>query len=365
MEAASLRGVAAQIRPRLQAMASTPKGASRRATAQDVANLAGVSRSSVSLVLNGHADGNVSAVKQRLVLEAARQLDYRPNALALSLRSQRTWTVGVLTWRGVAGFPQEILHAGWTGATGAGYLTMLMDTPDGIDPNQEAVRLLLDRQVDGLVVVAPELTAYAVPEELVDTPLLLINCFDPDGRVTSIVPDELGAGATAAQLLVDQGHKRISLLSDRRATAESTDRITGVRRALAAAGLSALELVSPRASSEDGFALVRDALRSAERPTAVVSTRERLALGALLAARADGLDVPNDLSVVSLDDGEGLTTDLVPAIATIQRPDRAMAEEAVSLMGAEIRAAGEHPPRHLSFVCPVFLGGSVAGPSAR
>lgn len=319
----------------------------------------------MSLVLNGHADGNVSAVKQRAVREAARQLDYRPNALALSLRSQRTWTLGVLTWRGIAGFPQEMLHAAWTAANGAGYLTMSMDTPDGIDQDQRAVSLLLDRQVDGLVVVAPELTAYEVPEALAGTQLILINCFDPDGRVTSMVPDELGAGAAAAQILLDRGHTRISLLADSRTTAESTNRIAGVRRALAAAGLTAPELVSPRVSTEDGFALVRDALRSAHPPTAVVSTRERLSLGALLAARAAGLDVPNDLSVVSLDDGEGLATGLVPAIATAERPDRAMAEAAVLVMLEEIRSAGDHPPRQLSFACPVFLGGSVAGPSVQ
>ena len=346
-------------------MASTPRGVSRRATAQDVADLAGVSRSSVSLVLNGHADGNVSAVKQRAVLEAARLLDYRPNTLALSLRSQRTWTFGVLTWRGIAGFPQEMLHTAWTAANGAGYLMVSMDTPDGIDQDHQAVSLLLDRQVDGLVVVAPELTTYEVPEILAGTQLILINCFDPDGRVTSMVPDELGAGAAAAQILLDQGHTRISLLADRRTTAESTNRIAGVRRALAAAGLSAAELVSPRASTEEGFALVRDDLRSAHPPTAVISTRERLALGALLAARAEGLDVPNDLSVVSLDDGEGLTTGLVPAIATVQRPDRAMAVEAVAAMLDEIRSADDRPPRQLSFVCPVLLGGSVARPSAR
>ena len=72
----------------------------RRATAQDVADLAGVSRSTVSLVLNGRADGNISATKQVQVIEAARQLTYRPNAVALSLRSQRSWAIGALTWRG-------------------------------------------------------------------------------------------------------------------------------------------------------------------------------------------------------------------------------------------------------------------------
>lgn len=346
-------------------MASTPRGASRRATAQDVADLAGVSRSSVSLVLNGHADGNVSAAKQRAVLDAARQLDYRPNVLALSLRSQRTWSLGVLTWQGIAGFPQELLSTAWEGATAAGYLSILMDTPDGIDQDQRSIGRLLDRQVDGVVVVAPELTAYEVPEALAGTQLILINCFDPEGRVTSIVPDEVGAGASAAQLLVDRGHTRVAILTDDRSTAGSSSRSVGARRALDAAGVETFELVSPQVSAEHGFSLVRDALRLPDPPTGIVATRERFALGAVLAAGAEGIDVPTDLSVVSLDDGEGLTTDLVPAVATVQRPDRAMAEQAVALMLDEISAAEEHPARQLSFVCPVFLGGSLGEGSAR
>jgi LacI family transcriptional regulator, galactose operon repressor len=241
-------------------MATTPQQGSYRATAQDVADLAGVSRSSVSLVLNGHAKGNVSAAKQQAVLEAASQLSYRPNALALSLRSRRSWILGVLTWSGIAGFPQKMLHAALDTAVGAGYLTMLMDIPDGVDAELRGVTALLDRQVDGIVVVAPELTEYEVPEALAGVQTILINCFDPDSRVTSIVPDELGAAACATQILIDRGHTRISLLADERSTVEANHRVDGARRASADAGLELTELVSPEASAEGGFVLVRAAL---------------------------------------------------------------------------------------------------------
>jgi LacI family transcriptional regulator len=70
----------------------------RKATAQDVADLAGVSRSAVSLVLNGRAKGHIARHKQQAIIEAARRLNYTPNAVALSLRSRRTRTIGVLTW---------------------------------------------------------------------------------------------------------------------------------------------------------------------------------------------------------------------------------------------------------------------------
>ena len=101
-------------------------------------------------------------------------------------------------------------------------------------------------------------------------------------------------------------------------------------------------------------------MRADPRPTAMVCIRERLALGALLAVQDLGLEVPTDLSLISLDDGERLTSDLVPELATVQRPDRAMAEQSVALLLHEINTSGDQDVRQLSFACPASLGASVA-----
>ena len=97
----------------------------RKATSQDVADLAGVSRSAVSLVLNGRAQGHIPRHKQQAIIEAARRLNYTPNAVALSLRSRRTRTIGVLTWPGAGGFSVRMLHATLESATASGYLMIL------------------------------------------------------------------------------------------------------------------------------------------------------------------------------------------------------------------------------------------------
>ncbi len=334
--------------------------APRRSTAQDVADLAGVSRSSVSLVLNGRGDGNLTAAKQVAVLEAARQLNYRPNAVALSLRSQRTWTLGVVTWRGASGFPQEMLNGAWETASAAGYLTIFMDTPDGHDRDHRAVTALLDRRVDGIMVVAPELVEYPIHEILGPVPKILINCADPQHAVTSIVPDEFGGAACAAQILIDRGHTKIALLSDAPSTTQVHDRLAGVHHALSDAGLSAPRVYTADVTVRAGYDLARQALQADPRPTAMVCIRERLALGALLAVQDLGLEVPTDLSLISLDDGERLTSDLVPELATVQRPDRAMAEQSVALRLHEINTSGDQDVRQLSFACPASLGASVA-----
>ena len=325
-----------------------------------MADLAGVSRSSVALVLNGRGDGNLTAAKQVAILEAARQLNYRPNAVALSLRSQRTWTLGVVTWRGASGFPHEILHGAWETASAAGYLTIFMDTPDGHDRDHRAVTALLDRRVDGIMVVAPELVEYPIHEVLGPVPKILINCADPQHAVTSIVPDEFGGAACAAQILIDRGHTRIALLSDAPSTLQVHDRLAGVHQAVSDAGLAAPRVHTADVTVRAGYDLARQALRADPRPTAMVCIRERLALGALLAVQDLGLEVPTDLSLISLDDGERLTSVLKPELATIQQPARAMAEQAVALLLHEINTSGDQDVRQLSFACPASLGASVA-----
>jgi LacI family transcriptional regulator len=331
----------------------------RRATAQDVADLAGVSRSTVSLVLNGRADGNVSATKQLQVIEAARQLAYRPNAVALSLRSQRSLSIGALTWRGAAGFPGGMLHSSWQTAKVAGYLLMIMDTDDDRDNEALAVSSLLDRQVDGVVVVAPDLIEYRPPEALAHIPTLLINCLDPDRRVISIAPDEVGASASAAQILIERGHARIGVLADDTATIQTEQRVAGAQAAAAAAGIPPLEIMVSGHELGTAYAITQDRLAGPDPLTGLICTHECHAAGALLAATRLGLDIPGDLSIVSLEDGQHLAAELVPAIATVRRPDRPMAEQGINLLIKQLTSGGRIEPQQLTFVCPVDLRASV------
>jgi LacI family transcriptional regulator len=152
----------------------------RKATAQDVADLAGVSRSAVSLVLNGRGQGNIARDKQQAIIEAARQLNYTPNAVALSLRNRRSRTIGVLTWPGAGGFAERMLHAALQAATSAGYLLIFMDTANDRDHQNQALATLHDHQVDALLVIAPDLIEYRPMEAMSSLPTILVNCLDPN-----------------------------------------------------------------------------------------------------------------------------------------------------------------------------------------
>ena len=336
----------------------------RKATAQDVADLAGVSRSAVSLVLNGRAAGNIGPEKQKAILAAAEQLRYTPNAVALSLRSQRTRTIGVLTWPGRVGFAQAMLHQALLKAGERSYLLLIMDTDDDREVERRQLETLRDRQVDGFLVVAPEMQHYRPPEPLTVAPTVLLNCVDPDGVATSVAPDEVGAGRRATELLLEHGHRRIAVLTGEAARLQTGLRVAGVEQALPQAGLPSPLPVAAGRDAGAGYRAARALLLGPERPTALVCTHERLAVGAVLAAAELGLPVPDALSVVSLEDGEHLTSSLVPALTTAHRPDRAMAEQAVLLLMEQLAGRGADEPRRLLFSCPLRTRSSVRRPAA-
>jgi LacI family transcriptional regulator len=334
----------------------------RKATAQDVADLAGVSRSAVSLVLNGRAQGHIARDKQQAVLDAARRLNYTPNAVALSLRNRRSRTIGVLTWPGASGFAGPILHATLETATRAGYLLIFMDTGNDRDHQGRALATLHDRQVDALLVIAPDLINYRPVEVMATIPTILVNCLDPNAGVTSIVPDELGAGSAAVQVLIEAGHTCIGVVAGPSDSMQSRLRLAGIEATAAATHVAISVQTVANRDIDSGFDAARTLLSAPGAPTALICTHERIAVGARLAAADLGLAIPADLSIVSLDDGELLASSLVPPLTTIERPDRAMAEQAVTMTLQRFDEDSQGQIPQYSFSCRAAIRESVAGP---
>ncbi|WP_375423445.1 LacI family DNA-binding transcriptional regulator [uncultured Friedmanniella sp.] len=336
---------------------------SRKSTAQDVADLAGVSRSAVSLVLNGRASGAISAAKQKAVLDAARRLEYSPNMVAKSLRTSRTHILGVLTWRGLAGLPLPLLASTLETSLHAGYqLLKMYAEPTELD-QRRALGTLTSRLVDGILVISPELCEYHAVEALSAVPVVLLNCVDPSRLLSSVAPDEEAAGARAGELLIERGHRSVGLLRGSLSHHQTGQRAYGLQRVLLAAGLPPAVPQVSEVRIDAGIAAATALLTAADPPTALVCTNERLAVGAFFAAAALGLRVPEDLSVVSLDDREQLAGQLSPAVTLVSRPDDQMAAQAAELLIERLESGTDPATQHYSFVCPVVEGGSVAAPA--
>jgi LacI family transcriptional regulator len=215
--------------------------------------------------------------------------------------------------------------------------------------------------VDALLVIAPDLIEYRPVEVMSSIPTILLNCLDPNASVTNIVPDEQGAGFAAARVLIEAGHTCIGVIAGPSDAMQSRLRLAGIQAAAAEQMILPIQTM-PNRDIASGFDAARTLLSASGVPTALICTHERLAVGARLAASDLGLAIPTDLSIVSLDDGELLASRLVPSLTTIERPDRAMAERAVTMTLQRLDENAGGPNPQFTFSCSAASRDSVARP---
>ncbi|MDR6684751.1 LacI family transcriptional regulator [Arthrobacter sp. 1088] len=312
----------------------------RKATALDVAKRAGVSRSAVSLVLNGRGDGNVAKESQDRIRLAAQELNYSPNAIALSLRNQRSRVIGIVSDEVVVSpFDGNIIGGADDVARSRGFVTVVMDTERDAARDASAIETLLDRQVDGLMYVTVGLKPLDVPHGMLRVPSVLANCYASSSKpqLHHVIPDEITGGREATEHLLQFGHRDIALLAGAEDSPAAPLRVEGYRDAYAAAGLSvrADRITMAGWDIDAGFhgaMKLLDGVSPAERPTAIMCANDRLAIGVALAAARLGLNIPTDLSVMGYDDEARIADTMVPALTTMALPLREIGRAAMTTL---------------------------------
>ncbi|GAA2846773.1 LacI family DNA-binding transcriptional regulator [Paenarthrobacter ilicis] len=312
----------------------------RKATALDVAKRAGVSRSAVSLVLNGRGDGNVAKESQDRIRQAAEELKYTPNAIALSLRNQRSRVIGILSDEVVVSpFDGNIIGGADDVARSRGFVTVVMDTERDTSRDASAIETLLDRQVDGLMYVTVGLKPLAVPPGMFRVPSVLANCYDehPQPQLHHVIPDEVAGGREATEHLLQLGHTDIALLAGSVESPAAPLRVQGYREAYLGAGLTVNEgrIFMAGWDIDAGFhgaMKLLDGVSPADRPTAIMCANDRLAIGVTLAAARLGLSIPQDLSVMGYDNEARIADTMVPALTTMALPLREIGRAAMTTL---------------------------------
>jgi LacI family transcriptional regulator len=322
----------------------------RKATALDVAKLAGVSRSAVSLVLNGRGDGNVALESQQRIREAAATLSYTPNKIALSLRNRQSRIIGIVSDQVVTSpFDGNIIAGADAVAREHGFVTVVMDTELDGSRDEGAVETLLDRQVDGLMYVTVGLRPLHVPANMERVPSILANCFDdrPEAGVGAVIPDEVRGGREAVEHVMSLGHRDIAFLAGDSLTPAAPRRIEGYRDAFLRAGLPVNEarVLQVGWDIDAGFHGAMKLLDGAEagrRPTAILCANDRLAIGVVLACYRLGLSVPQDISVMGYDDEFRVAKSMVPALSTMALPLREMGAAAMTALLGDVTQHRTH-----------------------
>jgi DNA-binding LacI/PurR family transcriptional regulator len=328
-----------------------------KVTSHEVAALAGVSRSAVSRTFTPGA--SVAPRTRARVMAAATKLGYRPNALARSLIVRRTHLIGLVMAEWENPFYTRMLRLFSERLQVEGYQVVLLTSGSEADADN-AVRRLLQYQVDGVILVSARPSAAAASEcARARTPLVLVNREIAARRASSVTCDNAQIGRDLAALVTGAGYRRIAIVQGDPTAVTSVERTTALREAVAAVrGARIVAHVTGTFGYDPGRAAIAGLWRGRERPDAVICSSDLTALGVLDGARTDlGLAVPAELGVVGLGDIPQAGWSAY-SLTTVHLP----IEEMIDLATNDLLARLEDPdrrPRPMTAIASVVRRGSI------
>ncbi len=317
----------------------------KRSTQADVARQAGVSRATVSYVVNGQTEGRVpiSEDTRQRVLDAIEELDYEPDARAQALRSGTTQTIGLIIpdlsnphfCEYASGIEQE--------AHNSNYHVLLSSIALDEEYAVEIFKSLSTRRIDGLILASSFINiseeAQKTLNQLRERHLPMVEMND-QYNVDSVVCDYREATREVLTYLISLGHRRIGMIYGVVLPELADDRLSPYQETLKAAGLYDPELTAECGPTiEDGFQAALKLLKLPARPSALISINDLLAFGILRAAGDLNLSVPRDLSVVGYDDIP-MAKYMVPRLTTVSKDALHAGQEAFKLLLARIHNSG-------------------------
>jgi LacI family transcriptional regulator len=338
----------------------------RRVRIQDVAAKAGVSTTTVSHVLNDAAGKRITPETRERVRLAAQELGYSPNAVARSLRTQRSQLIALVSDEiATTPFAVQIIRGAQEAASKRGWLLIVANT--GTDEQLEAteIQALRQRQVDGFLYARMFNDRVSIPSSLAGAPTVLLDASSHDTSLSSVVPDEVQGGRTATKVLIDHGHTRIGFINNIDDIPAAAGRLAGYRAALDEAGIP----FDPACVVEDTTLIAdrklhgaRTLLDLADRPTGIFCFNDQVAMKTYYAASERGLRIPQDLSVVGFDNLELIAEGLRPGLTTVALPHYEMGVWAVEALIQQIEDGDQPGVEQALMACPLVERGSVAPP---
>jgi len=311
-------------------------------TLKQVAAAAGVHFSTVSRALNPATRTLVKPPIAARIFETARRLGYRTNSLASSLRTRRSYVVGVVVPDIASLLFPPILEGIEEALLAQGYMTIVANTANDPDRHRRILSGMIERQVDGLIIATATLRDPILDEWLEGrAPIVLINRTDESGRAPAVISDDVRGIGLAVKHLVDLGHSRIAHIAGPRGLSTGALRLRGFQLACAELSIPKAKQVVVQAaafSRDAGRIACLELLGKNAGVSAIVAANDLLALGCYDALAEQGLSCPADMSITGYNDAPFM--DLVrPPLTTIRIKQRDMGSEAARILLT--RMAGE------------------------
>ncbi len=328
------------------------KGNASMVTIRDVAKESGFSSTTVSIVLNDAPLARyIPQVTKKRIERAAEKLGYRPNQFARSLRSKRSHTVGVMVFDMTDPYCTLVLRGIENTLYQASYLPILTDVHNERSRFERYLEMLLDRRIEGLVVLANWLFLdinLLADLEKSSIPTVLIGCELKGDAMSSVIVDNEVGGYLAIEHLHSFGHRKIAFIRGPKTLADSAPRWRGIRNCAKTYGLeldSRLivdlpESRDPLSSFEAGEKLTEELIRQKRQFTALLAFDDMTAFGAIRALSKAGQRVPEQCSVIGFDD-VALSALCTPSLTTVRQPMEAMGAGAVGIVLEGIKSVLE------------------------
>jgi len=320
----------------LRARKASGQGVSLKSLAEHV----GLSQAAVSLVINRSPGAkSIPPRTQELIRQAARELNYRPNHIARSLRQQRSYTIGVVVPEISEGYAALVMSGIEDHLLQEGYFYFVVSHRHRDELIEEYPLMLQQRAVEGLIAVDTAITSAA------QVPLVAVSGHRELPGVTNIVLDHARAAALAMEHLTKLGHRRIAFIKGQAFSSDTAIRWESVRNAAQALGVKINErlvgqLEGESSSPELGYVVTKKLLASREPFTALFAFNDISAIGAIQALREGGRSIPQDVSVVGFDDIQSAAFQN-PALTTVRQPLREMGMLAAETLLRRIAAPPE------------------------
>jgi LacI family transcriptional regulator len=300
----------------------------KKVTIRDVAAAAGVSYQTVSRVMNERPD--VAEETRQRVLQVIEELGYQPSAIARGLASRRTYTLGLITADFSDPFFTQVIVGAEIEARKHGYFFMLCSTERNPDDEPEYLRLLTERQVDGILFARPSTeqdSRHIVSLLRRDVPLVTTAYHVPGEDLTVVDVDNVDGGLQATQCLIDGGRWHIGMITGPPDWKSVKDRSLGYRLALERAGIPYAESLIQHGdwSHGSGYEAMARLLEHNTRFTALFIQNDRMATGAIQALRQAGHRIPDDVAIVGYDDIPAAAY-CHPPLTTIRQPMQQVGE---------------------------------------
>lgn len=311
-------------------------------TIKDVAQRAGVSTATAARVVGSY--GYASQEARRKVLQAVEELGYQPDAVARSMVTKSTRTLGLV----VTDIENPFFARAARGVTDVaqkhGYTVLLANTDEDVEKERQVLQVLQEKRVEGLILVPASTRQGEHVSKLQQRrlPVVLLDRWVRGLAVDVVMADNAGGAYQAVAHLIKLGHRRIGVVTDNLDIASSFERLEGYRRALADHGLPIDEslILVGKYTQEDAYAKTAELLARRERLSALFTTNNFMTIGAFKAIKDAGLRIPDDIALVGFDDMDWTTLGH-PQLTTVAQPVYELGRTAAELVIQRIGSLGD------------------------